>query len=130
MIGLSARTDEAGAEALSKLLHALGYKARIFETPKGVLHFKSDCSLIDRETILTTHRLAASGVFAGLNPLFVPEGEEAAANALRVNDHLLVGAEYPQTISMLRDEGFQVTPLATREISKVDAGLSCMSLRW
>src|SRR5262249_50884991 len=100
------------------------------ETPAGVLHFKSDCSLLDEETMLSTARLAASGVFEGTRVLLVPEGEEAAANALRVNDHVLIGLDFPRTAAMLAGEGYQVVSLPTREIGKIDAGLSCMSLRW
>ena len=130
MIGLSDRTDEIGAKALSEALQALGKTPVIVRTPPGVLHFKSDCSLVDSETVLATRRLAASGVFNGLRVLFTPEGEEGAANALRVNDALFVGADFPKTQAMLAAEGYKVVPLETREIAKVDAGLSCMSLRW
>lgn len=130
MIGLSARTSPDGARALSGCLEELGYASEIVTTPRGVLHFKTDCSLLDEETILSTSRLAASGVFAGLRTRLVPEGEEAAANALRVNDVVMVGAGFPRTIEMLDTAGYRVVPLATTEIGKVDAGLSCMSLRW
>ena len=98
--------------------------------PKGVLHFKTDCALIDETTVLTTARLAQSGVFEGFDQVVVAEGEEAAANALRVNDALFVGVEFPRTIEALQKRGFNVVPLKTSEIGKIDAGLSCMSLRW
>jgi dimethylargininase len=130
MIGLSARTDRTGAEELARHLSALGRSAAIATTPEGVLHFKSDCSLLDEETMLSTARLAASGVFKGMRVLMTPEGEEAAANALRVNDRVFVGAGYPQTADMLEDAGYEVVRLQTGEIAKIDAGLSCMSLRW
>ena len=130
MIGLSARTDHAGAEALQSALAELGRKSEIVTTPPGVLHFKTDCSLLDEERILSTRRLAASGVFSNFRIITVPEGEEAAANALRINDVVLVGADHPRTIEMLQKEGFSVAALKTTEIGKIDAGLSCMSLRW
>ncbi len=130
MIGLSARTDRAGAEALTACLKRLGRKAQIVETPQGVLHFKTDCSLLDGETILATARLAKSGAFERYQTVIVPEGEEAAANALRVNDAVFVGADFPRTIDRLDSLGFRVVPLATGKIGKIDAGLSCMSLRW
>jgi dimethylargininase len=130
MIGLSARTDQAGAEALQDCLTRLGRKSEIVATPEGVLHFKTDCSLLDDENVLTTSRLAASDVFKGLNTILVPEGEEPAANALRVNDVVMVGSDFPRTIEMLDKAGYKVVPLKTSEIGKVDAGLSCMSLRW
>ena len=130
LIGLSARTDRAGAQALIDCLAQWGHRGEIVETPANVLHFKSDCSLLDEATVLCTARLSASGVFRDLRQVLVPAGEEPAANALRVNDALLVGAGYPETIALLRQHGFPVVPLPTAEIAKIDAGLSCMSLRW
>lgn len=130
MIGLSSRTDLAGAKALQAALGELGRASRIVETPEGVLHFKTDCSQLDEETVLCTARLAQSGVFDGFELVLVPEGEEAAANALRVNDVVMVGADFPRTIERLDGLGYKVVPLKTSEIGKIDAGLSCMSLRW
>lgn len=130
MIGLSARTNKAGAEALARLLAKIGKRAAIVETPKGVLHFKTDCSLIDEDTVLTTPRLSRSGAFNGFCEILTPAGEDAAANALRVNDALFIGAHFRRTIDTLEREGFPVVPLNVSEIGKIDAGLSCMSLRW
>ena len=130
MIGLSARTDKSGAKGLRTTLATLGRTAEIVETPKGVLHFKTDCSLLDEETVLATHRLVGSGFFRGMREIVTPEGEEAAANALRVNDVVFVGADYPRTIDKLDKEGYKVVALKTGEIGRIDAGLSCMSLRW
>ncbi len=130
MIGLSARTTKVGAEALQVALAKLGRKSEIVATPEGVLHFKTDCSLLDDETVLSTARLAKSGVFERFKQVIIPEGEEPAANALRVNDVVMVGSDFPRTIEMLDKLGYKVVPLQTTEIGKIDAGLSCMSLRW
>lgn len=130
MIGLSARTDRAGAQALLACLDKLGRKGTVVETPAGVLHFKTDCALLDEESVLSTRRLALSGVFDGFRQVLVPEGEEAAANALRVNDVVLVAAGFARTIEMLDRRGYQVVPVEVTEIGRIDAGLSCMSLRW
>lgn len=130
MIGLSARTDKVGAEALVSCIAKLGRKAEIVATPEGVLHFKTDCSLLDDENVLSTARLARSGVFKDFKQIIIPEGEEPAANALRVNDVVMVGSDFPRTIEMLDKLGYKVVPMKTTEIGKIDAGLSCMSLRW
>jgi len=129
-IGQSARTNAEGARALCGLLDQIGLHGAPVATPEGVLHFKSDCSLLDEETILATARLAASGVFEGFRVVLTPEGEEGAANAVRVNDRVLMSDAFPRTAEMLNTLGYAVVPLATREIAKVDAGLSCLSLRW
>lgn len=129
-IGLSARTDRTGAEALSRLLAQLGYKARIVATPPEVLHLKTASALIDEETVLAAAPLAASGIFAGYQVLEVPAGEEGGANVLRVRDTFLVGQGYPGIAELLDGCDAEVVTLANREIAKIDAGLTCMSLRW
>jgi len=130
MIGLSERTNQEGASALLQCLAGLGLEGEIVQTPPDVLHFKTDCSLLDDETVFTTRRLGKSGIFEGFKTVFVPEGEEAAANALRVNDVVMIGAEFTRSLDLLDGLDFELLPLATREIGKIDAGLSCMSLRW
>ena len=130
IIGLSARTDRCGAKALVACLSEFGRDSEIVETPQGVLHFKTACSLLDEETILATAQLAETCVFKDLRTVCTPVGEESAANALRINDVVMVGADFPHTIDLLDSLGYRVVPVPTSEIGKIDAGLSCMSLRW
>jgi dimethylargininase len=130
MIGLSERTNLEGAQALTACLSKIGRKGIIVETPANVLHFKSDCALLDNDRILSTRRLAASGVFDNFKTLIVPEGEDAAANALRVNNVVFLNASAPKTADLLETAGLNIVRLESSEINKIDAGLSCMSLRW
>jgi dimethylargininase len=130
MIGLSERTNQEGASALLTCLANLGLEGEIAQTSAEVLHFKTDCSLLDDETVFTTRRLGETGIFEGFRTIFVPEGEEAAANALRVNDVVMIGVEFRRSLDLLDGLGYKLLPLATSEIGKIDAGLSCMSLRW
>jgi dimethylargininase len=128
LIGLSGRTDKLGARRFVELARELGRKARIVETPPGVLHLKTACALIDEETVIATPALA--GLFEGFAVIETPAGEERAANLLRLNDTILVGADYPRTIDLLAKRVSHLVPLAVSEIRKIDAGLSCLSLRW
>ncbi len=130
LIGLSARTNEAGAAALSGLLQSIGLTGEVVQVPHGTLHLKTDCSLIDEETILATEALARSGLFEGFRVLVAPGDERHATNALRINDVVFIRAGCPRTFEMLMKHGSKVIPLAVSEIAKIDAGLSCMSLRW
>lgn len=129
-IGLSKRTTRAGAQALAKHLRALGREARIAETPASILHFKTASSLLDETTILCTAAMAQSGVFDGFRHVVTPPGEEAAANALRVNGVVLLADRFAKTAQLVRGLGLAVQTLPVSEIAKLDAGLSCMSLRW
>ncbi|MEM7276735.1 MAG: arginine deiminase family protein [Pseudomonadota bacterium] len=130
LIGLSERTNEVGGNALRACLKKIGIDSRLVHTPPGVLHFKSDCSLLSDTQVLSTRRLADSGVFDHLETILVDDAELTAANALRINDTLLLASGHPGTHQKLTALGFEVVELATQEITKVDAGLSCMSLRW
>jgi dimethylargininase len=127
LIGLSARTDKLGARRFCELARALGRTARIVETPPGVLHLKTACALVDAGTMIATPALA--GMFEGLEVIETPAGEEKAANLLRLNGTILIGADYPRTAELLAGRA-DIVPLAVAEIRKIDAGLSCMSLRW
>ncbi|WP_326913784.1 dimethylarginine dimethylaminohydrolase family protein [Sphingopyxis chilensis] len=130
IIGLSARTDRTGAEELAALLGQLGYPAQIAETPPGVLHFKTGCGLIDQGTILAVPALADCPEFAGLEVVTTPPGEEPAANILRIGDTVLIGDRWPATHALLAARGIAIRTLPTEQIAHIDAGLSCMSLRW
>jgi dimethylargininase len=130
LIGLSSRTDQKGAAELANLLQQIGISSRIVNTPAGTLHLKSDCSLIADDQVLCTSSLAASSIFDGYRRLVVPETERAAANALRLNDTILVGDRFPETLQLLQQQGYAVSAVPTTGIGQLDAGLSCMSLRW
>ncbi len=130
LVGLSARTNHVGAERLAALLAKMGLRSQIVATPPGVLHFKSDCSLIDHETVLSTPRLAAAGFFRGLRVIEAEPDEPGAANALRVNGDLLIGKRHGRTVDRLGGVEARLVALETDEIARLDAGLSCLSLRW
>ena len=131
IIGLSERTNEIGAKILSAKLSELGVSSEIAVTPPNVLHFKSDCCLLDEETIFCTQRLNESSFFQEkeFKIIITPFGEEGAANSLRINDTLFVPSGYNQTADLL-SRNYKVEFLRVNEVSKIDAGLSCMSLRW
>ncbi len=129
LVGLSDRTDAAGIAMLQAELDRLGHALRVVDTPPGVLHFKTDCSLLDPETVLSTRRLAASGCFDDYRVLFVPEGEEPAANAIRVNAFVLMADGFARTAEMLQREGYAIRRIGNTEAAKLDGGMSCLSLR-
>ena len=130
LIGLSARTNRQGFTQLAKIIAPWGYRLREVITPKGVLHFKTDCSLLDSETILSTKRLAASDCFAEYRVLHTADGEEAAANAIRFNDLVLFPTGFPKTRDMLLAHGYDVREIGNSECAKIDGGMSCLSLRF
>ncbi|WP_151717228.1 arginine deiminase family protein [Gemmobacter serpentinus] len=130
LVGRSARTNAAGIAELARLTADWGAVVREVHTPPGVLHFKTDCSLMDAETILSTKRLSDSGCFNGYRLIDVAEGEEAAANAIRFNDLVLMAAGFPRTRDRLLAAGYDVREIGNSECAKIDGGMSCLSLRF
>lgn len=130
LVGRSARTNAAGIAELARLVAPWGHKVREVQTPPGVLHFKTDCSLLDAQTILSTKRLSASGCFTGYRVIDVADGEEAAANTIRFNDLVLMPAGFPKTRDAITAAGFQVREIGNSECAKLDGGMSCLSLRF
>ncbi len=130
LVGRSARTNAAGIAELARLVAPWGHVLREVHTPPGVLHFKTDCALLDATTILATDRLAASGCFAGYKVIPTAPGEEAAANAIRFNGLVLMAAGFPGTRANIEGAGFTVVEIGNSECARLDGGMSCLSLRF
>ena len=129
IVGRSARTNSAGVMALAAAARPSGMPLRSVDTPVDVLHLKTDCAIIDEGTIFSTRRLAASGCFEEYNVILCPDGEEPAANLIRVNDVVIMRTGFPETTALLESNGYQVDLVQADEAALVDGGLSCMSLR-
>jgi dimethylargininase len=130
LVGLSKRTNQAGFDWLKSVLADWGYTALAVHTPDNVLHFKSDCCVLDSNTILATSRLSGAECFAKFRVLTVPAGEEAAANSIRVNETVLVPVGFPATAELLDRENYAMETVSVSQAALLDGGLSCMSLRF
>ena len=130
IIGLSNRTNQLGAENLSTILQGLDATVEICKTPDDILHFKSECSVIDDDTILVSNKMAQLNYLRSNYQLIeLPLGEEGAANSLRINDKLLLPDGFEKAEEILSKK-YTIIKVKVDEIAKVDAGLSCMSLRY
>ena len=76
-----------------------------------------------RESILDRR-----GPTRGFELLEVPEEESAAANALLLNDVVIIPASFPKTRSLLERRGFSVQTVDVSELQKAEAGVTCTSL--
>ena len=130
LVGLSSRTDEAGFLNLKKIVEDWGYNIRMLQTPSGILHFKTACGILDGDTIFATRPMIDSGTLDGYQLIRVPEGEEAAANIIRVNNTVLVSDGYPKSAETISNAGYKVSIVPTSQAALLDGGLSCMSLRF
>jgi dimethylargininase len=128
-VGLSERTNKAGADQLGSILQKHGYTCTAVPMAAG-LHFKSSVNHVGGKTLLVTADFAGRPELDEYEQIVVPEGEEAAANVLWVNGRLLIPRDYPQTKQKLLDWGADLIQLDISEAAKMDGGLTCMSLRF
>jgi dimethylargininase len=131
-VGISARTNEAGARQLAEALGAFNYTASFVDIRgvEGILHLKSGLAYLGDERLAVIEVLARRAELGGYELLSVNAEEEYAANCVRVNDRVLLAAGYPNFERKLGDLGYQTIALEMSEFRKMDGGLSCLSLRF
>ncbi len=126
-VGLSRRTNREGIAQLGELLGPFGYQVRAVEV-RDCLHLKSACSYIGRDTVLVNRSWIDVEPLSGFELLAVPEDEPAAANALLLNDVVIMPASFPKTQALLEERGFQVRTIDVSELQKAEASVTCTSL--
>lgn len=128
-IGLSARTNLAGAEQLKRILESEKYAATIVQLEK-FFHLKTGISYLGNDTIVVGGEFIDHPDFNSYNKIIVPPEEEYAANCIRVNDYVIIPSGYPKTKQKINEAGYQTLELDMSEFRKLDGGLSCLSLRF
>lgn len=126
-VGLSPRTNAAGAAALRRLVAPHGYEV-VTVGLRGCLHLKTGCSAVDDETVLVNPGWVDAGVFRGREVIRVDAAEPWGANVLRVAGAVCVGAAFPRTAEMLSARGHDVRAVEVSEFAKAEGSLTCMSL--
>jgi dimethylargininase len=128
-VGLSERTNRAGASQFADLVGRYGYTTLLVSV-ENMLHLKSGVSCLGEDTLLIAGDLMDEPLFANFQKIQVPDEEKYAANSLYMNGQVLIPEGYPVTAKMLKDRGYRVNPLPVSEYRKLDGGLSCLSLRY
>lgn len=128
-VGRSGRTNDAGKEALRRVLEPLGYRLRQVRVD-GCLHLKTACTSPGDGLVVFNPSWVSGRPFEqdGLALVPVASSEPWAANVLRLGDTLLVSAGNPATARRLHDAGLEPVEVEIGEFQKAEAGLTCLSL--
>jgi dimethylargininase len=131
-IGLSARTNDAGARQLADILQARGYTASTIDirTNRKLLHLKSGIAYLGDGCLALCSDFPEVPDFSGYQAIRTVAAEDYAANCVRINQHVLIAAGYPRFADALRHLGLSTLALDMSEFRKMDGGLSCLSLRF
>ena len=128
-IGLSERTNEAGARQMITILEGCGLTGSMV-TLDEMLHLKSGVSYIESGNLLAYGEFIGKPEFKQFDTLQISECEAYAANSLWVNGTVLVPQGFPVTAKAVESRGYAVRLLNVSEFQKLDGGLSCLSLRF
>ena len=131
-IGISQRTNAAGAEQLARIAARLGKEPVVVDV-RGVpaaLHLKSAMAYAGDGTYVVSDALLPLISISQARVIRVAPGEEYGANCVRVNDAVLIPAEHPRLRDELERAGYDTVSLDVSEFRKMDGGLSCLSLRF
>ena len=126
-VGASKRTNAEGIAQLRAALDPFDYTVTAVEV-KRCLHLKSGCSYVGRNSILVNREWADVKTFVGFELIDVPATEPGAANALMIEDVVIVPSTYPQTIKLLEGHGFVVKAIDVSEFQKAEGGVTCKSI--
>lgn len=131
-IGVSRRTNDAGARQLATILGEFGYTSDLIDIRglDSILHLKSGISFIGDNRMVVIDELADLVEFEGYDLLTVSEEELYAATCIRVNDRVLIASRFPKFAQQLDKLGVETIALDMSEFQKMDGGLSCLSLRF
>ena len=131
-IGISARTNEIGAQQLADLLSKFDYTASLVDIRNvdGILHLKSGLAYLPDNTLVVIESLYDRPEFRGYDLIRVNAGNEYAANCVGINGCVLVAAGHPAFEQRLRELRYETITLDMSEFQKMDGGLSCLSLRF
>ncbi len=132
LIGLSARTNEDGARQLAALFADIGYPSSVIDNRgnRRLLHLKTGLSCLGDGRMLVTTDVPRTMALAPYELIEVPDTERYAANALCINDRVMIAKGYPQTQAAIEACGYETIALEMSEFRKMDGGLSCLSLRF
>jgi dimethylargininase len=132
-VGISARTNNLGAECLKNFLKKFGRPVVKIPVEK-CLHLKSGVTYIGDDTLVAVPDWFDMKLFDVPNVIYTQEGEERAANSMRVPNHLIVQQQYPKTADLLEhfaeENGLRCSMVETTEFAKGDGFLTCLSLLW
>jgi dimethylargininase len=131
-IGISRRTNEAGAAQLARILESFGYSYSLIDIRglSNILHLKSGIASLGETRLVVIEALGRRTEFSRYELIHVNSVEEYAANCVFLNNRVLVPAGFPGLKRQLEDLNYQTIALEMSEFQKMDGGLSCLSLRF
>jgi dimethylargininase len=128
-IGLSERSNQAGADQMIAILDSYGLQGSVVELTE-VLHLKTGLGYLENNNLLACGEFLTKPEFQKYHLLEVDPIEAYAANSVWINGTVLTPKGFPKTRSLIESAGYKIREVDVSEFQKLDGGLSCLSLRF
>ncbi|MBL7994540.1 dimethylargininase [bacterium] len=126
-VGMSGRSNKAGAEQMRQILKPYGYEVKAVPV-RGCLHLKSAVTQIAKQTLLINRKWVDSENFHADKFIDIDPSEPYAANALWVNGSVIYPSAFPRTQRILEEAGIKLRLVDASELAKAEGALTCCSL--
>src|SRR6478672_1539551 len=96
-IGLSQRTNEAGASQLQAILSDGGFTSSVIDVRNvnNLLHLKSGMAYLGDRKVVLSEVLVDLPEFGDYDKIILGADDEYATNCIRVNDYVIIASGYP-----------------------------------
>lgn len=126
-VGLTSRTNQAGLEAIGRILEPIGYRVRAIR-PRGCLHLKSAVTALGPEHVVVNPAWVDPEAFDGLDAIEVDPAEPNGANVLWLDGVAVTSRAFPRTRERLEERGIECRIIDVSELAKAEGALTCCSL--
>ena len=127
VVGLSQRSNAAGASQLAAAVTPLGYTVRTVPVT-GCLHLKSAVTRAGDDLLVMNTGWMDAGLFDGWRVVSCDPSEPFGANVLWTGGTVLHAAEHVRTRGRLEEAGCRVVAVPNRELAKAEGGVTCCSV--
>lgn len=128
-VGLSSRTNAAGARQLTLLLEAMGYAVRSVRVPPPSLHLGGVMSVIGPGRLLACTDVLPKETLAGFEVVAIAKREFISGNVITVGPGEVIAEQRnEQAIAALSHAGVRVHALDLWEFVRGGGGPSCLVL--
>jgi dimethylargininase len=131
LIGLSSRTNQAGAAFLTEQVKEEGFDAELIDIPPSTLHLTTVCSSPREGTLVAAEGHLTQDQIGHLADeiLWVPNSDSYAANTIGYSgDRVIIADGYASTRQIMLDAGFSITTVDMDAIREADGSLTCLSV--
>jgi len=128
-IGLSARTNQIGADQMIAILEKYGMTGSVV-TMSEVLHLKTGLGYLEDNNLVACGEFLTKQEFQKYNIMEIDQADSYSANSVWINGTVLVPKGFASTSELIEKAGYKVREVDVSEYQKLDGGLSCLSLRF